>query len=446
MQTYDKYKDSGVEWIGEIPEHWDIMKLKYSCRKEPYFIKTGPFGSQLKGEDLKDDGDVRVYSQRNVIDSSFSEVKYYVTNAKAKALKSFYTKSNDVLITSRGTIGKAAMLPKNEENGILHPCLIALRNDNKIIDRNYLLYFINEFNGFKLNIKLESNATTIEVIYTETLKNIRLIVPPLNVQKQIVSYLDKKCADIDKVIATQQRRIELLQELKQSTITHAVTRGLNPNVKMKDSGVEWIGEVPEHWKVMKSSLMSSLIGSGTTPNTNNKDYYCENEEEGYNWLQTGDLNNGLIISTLKKVTLKAVKECNLKFYTTGSIVIAMYGATIGKVGILGFNTAVNQACCVLSKTDKIVSKFVFYLFLSAKESLLISAIGGGQPNISQEVIKKLKVVVPPLSEQRSIATYLDKKCVELDKSISKAQREIDLLQEYKQALITEVVTGKRKVS
>lgn len=312
-------------------------------------------------------------------------------------------------------------------------------------DSNFFYYYFNAIYSNKENMLYFNQTTGIQNLKIGEYLGQLIYLPSYQEQQSISSYLDKKCADIDKVIATQQRRIKLLQELKQSTITHTVTRGLNPNVKMKDSGVEWIGEVPEHWEVMKSSLMSSLIGSGTTPNTNNKDYYCENEEEGYNWLQTGDLNNGLIISTLKKVTLKAVKECNLKFYTTGSIVIAMYGATIGKVGILGFNTAVNQACCVLSKTDKIVSKFVFYLFLSAKESLLISAIGGGQPNISQDVIKKLKVVVPPLSEQQSIATYLDKKCAELDASISKAQKEIDLLQEYKEALISEVVTGKRKV-
>jgi type I restriction enzyme S subunit len=434
MQTYDKYKDSGVEWIGEVPEHWGVRKIKTLS-----LVKRG--ASPRPIDDPKYFDENGKYSWVRIADVSASDKYLYDTTQKLSKLGSSLSVKRhpgDLFVSIAGTVGKPII---TRINCCIHDGFVYFPNLNKC--DNTFLYYI--FLSGQPYLGLGKMGTQLN-LNTETIGNISISYPSESIQRLIVSYLDKKCADIDKVIATQQRRIELLQELKQSTITHAVTHGLNPNVKMKDSGVEWIGEVPEHWKVMKSSLMSSLIGSGTTPNTNNKDYYCENEEEGYNWLQTGDLNNGLIISTLKKVTLKAVKECNLKFYTTGSIVIAMYGATIGKVGILGFNTAVNQACCVLSKTDKIVSKFVFYLFLSAKESLLISAIGGGQPNISQEVIKKLKVVVPPLSEQRSIATYLDKKCVELDKSISKAQREIDLLQEYKQALITEVVTGKRKVS
>ncbi|MFA6833001.1 MAG: restriction endonuclease subunit S [Bacteroidaceae bacterium] len=411
MQTYEKYKDSGVAWIGEIPYHWDVVSLKRSLR-----IKNGCDYKTIQ----VDEGGYPVIGSGG----EFARASKYLYDGEV------------VLLGRKGTIDKP--LYYEGQFWVVDTMFYGIPLNNCFGKYLYFQSRTIPFNRYSTNTALPSMTQT-------DLNSHSICLPTFAEQQCIASYLDKKCANIDKVISTQRSRIELLQELKQSTITHAVTHGLNSNVKMKDSGVEWIGEVPEHWKVMKSSLMSSLIGSGTTPNTNNKDYYCENEEEGYNWLQTGDLNNGLIISTLKKVTLKAVKECNLKFYTTGSIVIAMYGATIGKVGILGFNTAVNQACCVLSKTDKIVSKFVFYLFLSAKESLLISAIGGGQPNISQDVIKKLKVVVPPLSEQQAIATYLDKKCAELDNSISKAQKEIDLLQEYKQALVTEVVTGKRKV-
>lgn len=442
MQTYEKYKDSGVEWIGKVPEHWEIRRLKTDT-----FLKGRIGWNGLRSDEFKESSYAYLVTGQDFTGPNINWDKcYQIDKVRYDEDPFIQLQNGDILITKDGTIGKISKVSRMDKPACLNSGIFVMKQRSSHLYEQGYIYWLLTSNLLSEYNQYTSTGTTILHLYQNVFENMPLLIPTLLEQQAISSYLDKKCADIDKVIATQQRRIELLQELKQSTITHAVTHGLNPNVKMKDSGVEWIGEVPEHWKVMKSSLMSSLIGSGTTPNTNNKDYYCENEEEGYNWLQTGDLNNGLIISTLKKVTLKAVKECNLKFYTTGSIVIAMYGATIGKVGILGFNTAVNQACCVLSKTDKIVSKFVFYLFLSAKESLLISAIGGGQPNISQEVIKKLKVVVPPLSEQRSIATYLDKKCVELDKSISKAQKEIDLLQEYKEALISEVVTGKRKVS
>lgn len=206
----------------------------------------------------------------------------------------------------------------------------------------------------------------------------------------------------------------------------------------KNSGVEWIGEVPSHWKVMKTSLAFHGIGSGTTPSTSKKEFYDEND--GLYWLQTGDLNDGVITDTSKKVTKIAVSQCNLKFYPKDSIVIAMYGATIGKVGILGVKTATNQACCVLPVNKNMNSKFAFYEFLACKPALLVSAIGGGQPNISQDVIRKQKIVVPPLVEQSTIANYLDKKCSEIDNVISVQQKRIALLQELKQSVITHAVT------
>jgi type I restriction-modification system len=206
----------------------------------------------------------------------------------------------------------------------------------------------------------------------------------------------------------------------------------------KDSGVEWIGEVPSHWEVMKTSLAFHGIGSGTTPSTSKKEFYDDND--GYYWLQTGDLNDGLINDTSKKITKLAISQCNLKFYPIDSIVIAMYGATIGKVGILGIKTATNQACCVLPANKNMNFKFAFYEFLACKPALLVSAIGGGQPNISQDVIRKQKIAIPPLLEQNIIATYLDKKCSEIDNVISAQQKHIALLQELKQSVITHAVT------
>ena len=206
----------------------------------------------------------------------------------------------------------------------------------------------------------------------------------------------------------------------------------------KDSGVEWIGEVPSHWEVMKTSLAFHGIGSGTTPSTSKKEFYDDND--GYYWLQTGDLNDGLINDSSKKITKLAISQCYLKFYPIDSIVIAMYGATIGKVGILGIKTATNQACCVLPANKNMNFKFAFYEFLACKPALLVSAIGGGQPNISQDVIRKQKIAIPPLLEQNIIATYLDKKCSEIDNVISAQQKRIALLQELKQSVITHAVT------
>ncbi|MBW4771853.1 restriction endonuclease subunit S [Prevotella jejuni] len=207
----------------------------------------------------------------------------------------------------------------------------------------------------------------------------------------------------------------------------------------KDSGVAWIGEVPKHWEVIKTSLAFQGIGSGTTPSTSKKEYYDDNGNGKY-WLQTGDLEDGIVYDTSKKVSTIAIKECNLTFYPIDSIIIAMYGATIGKVGILGIESATNQACCVIPVTKKQIAKYFFYEFLACKPALLIAAIGGGQPNISQDTIKKLKIVIPPINEQTAIATYLDTHCAKIDNLISIQQKRIALLQELKQSVITHAVT------
>lgn len=207
----------------------------------------------------------------------------------------------------------------------------------------------------------------------------------------------------------------------------------------KDSGVAWIGGVPKHWEVIKTSLAFQGIGSGTTPSTSKKEYYDDNGNGKY-WLQTGDLEDGIVYDTSKKVSTIAIKECNLTFYPIDSIIIAMYGATIGKVGILGIESATNQACCVIPVTKKQIAKYFFYEFLACKPALLIAAIGGGQPNISQDTIKKLKIVIPPINEQTAIATYLDTHCAKIDNLISIQQKRIALLQELKQSVITHTVT------
>ena len=216
-------KDSGVKWIGMVPEHWEVRKLKNICKSEKYAIKTGPFGTQLKGQELQPEGDVLVYNQRNVIDNQFTDTQFYVSSEKAKELDSFYTKPLDLLVTSRGTIGKCSILPLGAHMGILHPCLIAMRIDQRICDIKYAQLYIGESSCFSTNVFLNSNATTIEVIYTETLKSVTIPVPPLSEQQAIVTHIESETTKLDKQVAKANRQISLLQELKQSIITEVVT-------------------------------------------------------------------------------------------------------------------------------------------------------------------------------------------------------------------------------
>ena len=408
MKQYDSYKDSGVEWIGKVPSHWEILPFKRAI--------TINNGCDYKHVQVEEDGYPVIGSG-----GQFAWASQYMYDGEV------------VLLGRKGTIDKPLYYKRKFWTVDTMFYGIPKKNANC----KYLLY-----QAKNKPFERYATATALPSMTQTDLNNNAICMPPLKEQAAIANYLDKKCSEIDNVISAQQKRIALLQELKQSVITHAVTKGLDPNVEMKESGVEWIGEVPKHWDVMKTSLAFQGIGSGTTPSTSKKEFY---DEEGKYWLQTGDLNDGVILGTSKKVSDIAIKVCNLKFYPKDSVVIAMYGATIGKVGILGIKTATNQACCVLPANNHMVAKYSFYEFLACKPALLVSAIGGGQPNISQDTIRKQKIAVPPVEEQKMIADYLGKKCVSIDSSISKAQHQVDLLQEYKQSLITEVVTGKRKV-
>lgn len=224
-------KDSGVQWIGQIPEEWKVGPLKYYTSQDKYAIKTGPFGSQLKGDELRENGDVRVYNQRNVIDAQFETVQNYVTSNKAEELESFFTRPSDILLTSRGTIGRAAILPDSAIMGILHPCLIAVRLNTDLLDKRYFLHVLSS-PLFRTYVSVESNATTIEVIYTETLKSFILPIPPLPEQEAIAAYLDERMGKIDTAIATIDRQIADLRAYRTALITEAVTGKVDVRVSV----------------------------------------------------------------------------------------------------------------------------------------------------------------------------------------------------------------------
>ena len=186
--------------------------------------------------------------------------------------------------------------------------------------------------------------------------------------------------------------------------------------------------------------MFNNIGSGTTPKSSNEEYYTDGT---VNWLITGDLNDNYIYETSTQITTKALHDTSaLKIYPKESLVIAMYGATIGKLGILNIETCTNQACCVLSKSKAMNIKYAFYWFLGYRNEIISLSYGGGQPNISQDVIKNLKIILPPSKEQKQIIDYLDNEITKINKTISKIQENINLLDEYKTSLIHHVVTGK----
>lgn len=208
--------------------------------------------------------------------------------------------------------------------------------------------------------------------------------------------------------------------------------------QLKDSGVEWLGEIPEHWEVDKISYRYDNISSGTTPSTSNQSYYFNGHTK---WLQTGDLTDGDVKETSKSLTSEALeKYSTLKIYPTGSLVMAMYGATIGKLGILKATMTTNQACCVFPANEKVYTKFMFYNLMASRSEIINMSYGGGQPNISQKLIRNLRTYFPPKQEQTAIAEYLDQATEKIDQTIATKEAQLDTLTQYRKSLIQEKVT------
>lgn len=419
MKRYDSYKDSGVEWIGEIPSHWCIGKIKYS--------DTVIMGQSPLSEDCNSEAKGLPFLQGNAeFGKTHPSPKIYCeTPSKIADL-------NDVLLSVRAPVG--ALNIANETLGIGRG-LCAVRS--KKSDYRFIYYWLLHSNEELDSI---STGSTFKAVSLDDVKNIHFPSIDINEQTAIANYLDHKTTQIDDLIAKKQRLIELMEEERTALINQAVTKGLDPAVPMKDSGIEWLGEIPEHWEVRRISHAFTKIGSGTTPESGNPIYH---ENGTINWLNTGDLNDAVLHECPKKITPKALEDySSLKIFEAGSLVIAMYGATIGKTALLEFETTTNQACCVFGRSEIIDLQFLQFWFKVKKEHIINLSVGGGQPNISQQILKGIRVGVPSIDEQMVIVEELRLKESDFNKIKSACLKEIELLEEYKKAVISEVVTGK----
>lgn len=210
-----------------------------------------------------------------------------------------------------------------------------------------------------------------------------------------------------------------------------------PYPQYKDSGVQWLGEVPEHWELWKIAHAFQDVGSGTTPPSNNDVWY----DGSIPWVTTSELREGIIYSTIKKVSKEALEEFSaLKLFPSGALAIAMYGATIGRLGIFGIPATTNQACCVMSGERSLTTRFLFFWFQAFRDQIVLLASGGGQPNISQDKIRSVRVACPSKGEQTTIADFLDEQTGKIDRLIGKKRELIARLKEKRTALISRAVT------
>ena len=436
MKKYDKYKKSGIQWVGQIPEHWDVTKIKN--------IFSFARGLNIKKTDLVTSGVPvisygQIHSKMNTGTCVNKVLVRYVPSSFTEQKESCKTRIGDFIFadTSEDKEGCGNCVYIDKEGIFAGYHSIILNGDNR--DNKYLAYLFKS-SEWRSQIRSQVKGVKVYSITQSILSESTVLIPSPDEQRDIAAYLDDKTGKIAKATEAINKQIDDLRAYRQSLISETVTKGLNPDAPMKDSGIQWIGQIPKHWDCKKLGWLFTNMGSGTTPPSSNYDYYTD---KGISWLQTGDLNNGLISKTAKNITQKAKEDKGLTIYPKGSVVIAMYGATIGKVGILDIETTTNQACCVLPYCEKIDSKFIFYIMQASKFSLVSKSAGGGQPNISQSIIRNHKITLPPtLSEQEAISAFLDRKTAKIDEAIKALETQRDDLALLKQSLISEAVTGK----
>jgi type I restriction enzyme S subunit len=432
FKRYERYKDSGVKWIGEIPEEWETVPLKRIFKIINGGTPSSSEESYWNGEIVwVTPNDLSKLTEACIVDSERKITEDGLHNCSARIVP-----KGSIVISTRAPIGYVAIaevpLCTNQGCKSLVP--------TKVINNKYFYYWMHSI-SFYLNVL--GQGTTFLELSNSSLSVVELLTPSINEQKAIANFLDQKTAEIDGLIADKEKLIELLQEKRQAIITEAVTKGLNPNVRMKDSGIEWIGEIPEHWEVKRIKYLATVNPSKSEVRhlppeqevtfipmekivaTGKVDYSITNTVEnlidGYTYFRDGDI-------IMAKVT-----PC----FENGNIAIVN-----GLLNGIGFGTTELH---VLRCNNKCFNKFLFYYLQSdVFKSKGVSEMYGvaGLKRIPTDFILNYKLGIPDYLEQEQIANYLDEKTSQIDELVSNIQLQIQKLKEYRQSLISEAVTGK----
>lgn len=397
MKRYDEYKQTGTTWIGEIPSHWEVKRLRFICS-----YKKGKNPRCLTFD--KEDG-MMPYLSMEYLRGSESNIQY--TKLEDGLVE---VSKNDMLLLWDGSNAGEFIISRD---GVLSSTCAKLMV--KELDDLFFKYYCFSIEKY---LKDMTNGMGIPHVDSNVLKNILVFIPSLAEQEAIAAYLDKKCGSIDAVISTQERRIALLEELKQSVITEAVTHGINPEAKLRPSGIDWIGNIPEHWKVMPLKRTMRIC--------NGADYKHIEAEDGYPVIGSGGifayasdyLFDGEALLLGRKGTIDKPLYFKGKFWTVDTMFYSI-------------------------PQKFIVCKYMYYQSLNFQFDRYSTSTA--LPSMTSRDLGNNDVCVPPLREQEEIVEYIDRKIKPIDASIAKAKREIELLRELKQSVITEAVTGKIKV-
>lgn len=437
MRKYENLTQSEFHWIKEYPSSWKLGRIKNNT-----YVKARIGWQGLRSDEFILNSDWYCVTGTDFKDGSIDwENCYCVEEDRYNQDKKIQLKIDDLLITKDGTIGKIALIKDLPKKSTLNSGVFVTRPLMKSYNVDYF-YWVLSSNVFRDFIDYHKNGSTILHLYQNVFERFVFLIPSFQEQQAIANYLDAKTQAIDKKVSLLEQKIETYKQLKRTLINQTITKGLDKNVPLKDSGISWIGQIPQHWEVKRLKDIFNTF-SGGTPSTKVKEYWNGNLP----WIPSGKVQNNIIDRKVVEdfISQDALKESSTKMAKSGSLLIALTGATCSNIGLLTFDTTINQSIVALNQKKDIEKKFFFYFLISASLKIRSSMTGGAQAGINQEDVKFLDLLLPPKSEQEEIAKYLDHKTATIDAIVSNIGKQIDTLKQLRKTLINDVVTGKIKV-
>ncbi|MBU0998826.1 restriction endonuclease subunit S [Patescibacteria group bacterium] len=436
-KTYSQYKPSGADWLGDIPDNWEAKRLRYFFD----YHAGGVWGDEEKG-DQNDLICLRVadfdFDHFGLSDNDLT-TRNIPENQHSRILE-----KGDILLEKSGggekqTVGRAVRFDSN--NRAVCSNFIEKLTPLKVHNSKYISYLMGALYFGTINVRSIKQTTGIQNLDIYAYFSEVVPFPEKAIQKSIADFLDRETTKIDEMVAKKQKMMELLKEKRQALITHAVTKGLDPKAKMKPSGIEWLGDIPEGWEVKKAKFLSDFVSG----------YSFDSEsyvDDGVPIIRIGDIAEIIDFEGVKKVPTElsiGLEKFNVK---SGDILLALTGATIGKTAIYNSTEValLNQRVAIL-RGKKLDQKYLTYFIASSifKENIDYLCFGGAQENIGKSEIGSIIISYPKIDEQKEIVAYLDRETAKIDEMMKKVEKQIEKLQEYRQALITNAVTGKIKI-
>lgn len=442
MKPYPSYKDSGIEWIGEIPGNWEVKKLKYTSDISPSNVDKHIYPEEIQ---------IRLCNYTNVYYNEFitPSLEFKKGSCNQNEFDKFRLRQGDVIITKDSEtpddIGIPTLSTEDFDNVVCGYHLTLIR-PKEIVGR-YLFRFIQS-DRIRKYFEINSDGVTRFGLGKPTIENMYIPLPPTLAQEHIVSYLDEQTQKIDELIEKTEKKIELLKEKRISLINHCVTKGLNPNVEMKDSGIEWIGEIPVIWEAIKIKYIVEINGliRGPFGSSLKIDSFVTSGYKVYEQKNAIYKNKNLGEYYISKTKYSDLKRFTIK---RNDFIMSCSG-TIGKAYLFSDDYEegiINQALLIIrfNRAKGVYHNYMSYVIDSwgFQKQIIDNSRGGAMMNlVGIDIFKNIKVPFPSFLEQQQIVEYLNEQTQKIDSTIEKESQRIELLKEYRQSLISEVVTGK----